>query len=182
MDIDAFPAPFVVHPKDTHSHSLIFLHGRGDTGSNFGSLFFVSPSSSDFTLAQLYGRVKWIWPTTKVRFSSRFRCHINQWFDVHSLAQPETWSDLQLEGLREAVHFVHGLIRDEMDAGIPPERIMIGGISQGCATALHVVLSFERRLGGFVGIAGWSATYFMLLAMGVPQQARADVRILLVFA
>jgi len=80
---------------------------------------------------------------------------MEEWFDTCSLTYPEKRSDKQVEGLREAVGFIHGLIADELASGIPAERIFLGGISQGCATALHVMLSFDKRLGGFMGIAGW---------------------------
>jgi predicted esterase len=35
------------------------------------------------------------------------------------------------EGTQESVEFVNGLIAAEVAAGIPPERIVLGGFSQG---------------------------------------------------
>ena len=39
--------------------------------------------------------------------------------------------------------------------GIPPERIFIGGIGQGAAVAVHVLLYGGIKLGGLIGIDAW---------------------------
>jgi lysophospholipase-2 len=38
---------------------------------------------------------------------------------------------------------------------ISPDRIILGGISQGCATAIHALLYGGIRLGGFIGLSSW---------------------------
>lgn len=47
------------------------------------------------------------------------------------------------------------LISAEVDAGIPAERIVIGGFSQGGAMSLLTGLTTERRLGGIAVMSGW---------------------------
>ncbi|KAF8545226.1 Alpha/Beta hydrolase protein [Trichophaea hybrida] len=150
-----FPAPFVVSPIGPHTHTLIFLHGRGDTGPSFGSGLYIATGSSGFSLPSLYPGLKFIFPTTAKRYSSSFRCSMTEWFDTASLTFPEEQGHMQKEGLRDAVEHIEGLISDEVELGIPEHNIIIGGISQGCATALHVLLSHKARLGGFVGMSGW---------------------------
>ena len=91
-------------------------------------------------------------------------CVINQWFDIMSLADPAMQEDLQIEGLRESSAFVHALAEKEMES-IPCGNIILGGLSQGCATGLHALLTFEPKgseggekkssLGAFVGMSGW---------------------------
>jgi len=98
---------------------------------------------------------------------------MTEWFDTWSLTYPEKRSDMQIEGLREAVGFIRSIIAEELATGIPPERIFLGGISQGCATALHVLLSSETRLGGFIGMSGWMP--FESSVRGVLQE-RGSVR------
>jgi pimeloyl-ACP methyl ester carboxylesterase len=80
---------------------------------------------------------------------------MTEWFDTASLTFPEEQGYMQKEGLREAVEHIEALISDEVQLGVPEHNIIIGGISQGCATALHVLLSHRTRLGGFVGMSGW---------------------------
>lgn len=38
---------------------------------------------------------------------------------------------------------------------MPKERIIVAGISQGCAIALYTLLSTDARVGGFFGLCGW---------------------------
>lgn len=150
-----YPRPFVVSPRGVHTHTLILLHGRGDSGPSFGSGFYVATPSSGFSLAALYPGLKFVFPTTALRYSSTHRMRLTEWFDIVSLTSPEEDGEKQREGLREAVDHVDALIALEVAHGIPEERIFLGGISQGCATALHVLLASGRRLGGFVGMSGW---------------------------
>jgi len=96
-----------------------------------------------------------MFPTTAKRYSTTFREDMNEWFDTASLTFPEEQGHLQKEGLREAVAHLSALIEAEVRSGIPHDHIIIGGISQGCATALHVLLALGHQLGGFVGMSGW---------------------------
>lgn len=47
------------------------------------------------------------------------------------------------------------LIREEIDNGVPSERIVVGGFSQGCALSLLTGLTSEAKLGGIIGCSGW---------------------------
>ncbi|KAI5795769.1 Alpha/Beta hydrolase protein [Geopyxis carbonaria] len=141
----AYPPPFIINPTDTHTHTLILLHGRGDTGPSFGSLFYTSSTSSDFRLAALYPGLRFVFPTTASRWSEKFRHHMTEWF-----------GGADDEGLREGVAWVHGLIRAELAAGLAARRIFVGGISQGAAVALWTALTWPgERLGGLVGMSTW---------------------------
>jgi len=150
-----FPTPFVVSPIGEHTHTLILLHGRGDSGPSFGSGLYIATPSSGFSLPSLYPGLKFMFPTTAKRYSTTFREDMNEWFDTASLTFPEEQGHLQKEGLREAVAHLSALIEAEVRSGIPHDHIIIGGISQGCATALHVLLALGHQLGGFVGMSGW---------------------------
>ncbi|KAJ1533318.1 hypothetical protein HK405_000571, partial [Cladochytrium tenue] len=50
---------------------------------------------------------------------------------------------------------VKELIAGEVAAGIPAKRIVLGGFSQGCATALAASMVLETKLGGIVGLSGY---------------------------
>lgn len=97
---------------------------------------------------------------------------INQWFDTHwpltednehssrNSLDEETrkWrSELPIPGLRDAVRYIHELIKAEIeildgDAG----SVVVGGWSQGCAASLISVLLWEGDpLGGWFGLSGW---------------------------
>ena len=50
---------------------------------------------------------------------------------------------------------LNALITAEVDAGIPANRIVLGGFSQGAAMSLLTGLTSERKLGGIVVMSGW---------------------------
>jgi predicted esterase len=56
-----------------------------------------------------------------------------------------------------SVEYICGLIDEEAKKGIPLERIVIGGFSQGCAISLVVALGsrYKGQLGGVVGLSGY---------------------------
>lgn len=60
------------------------------------------------------------------------------------------------EGLMKSVECICGLIDEEIEAGVPAERIVVGGCSQGCAVSLLVglVSRYKGRVGGVVGLLG----------------------------
>ncbi|KAI9780933.1 MAG: hypothetical protein M1816_002625 [Peltula sp. TS41687] len=97
---------------------------------------------------------KWVFPTTKERYSTLFREEMNEWFDTMSLTDISRGEDLQVKGLFEALQYLWGIINKELES-VPVERLVLGGISQGCATGLHTLLLGGRKLGAFIGISGW---------------------------
>lgn len=59
-----------------------------------------------------------------------------------------------IPGLQESIEQIVDLITEEAKS-VPLERILLGGISQGCATALFTLLSSDLRLGCFIGLSSW---------------------------
>lgn len=59
------------------------------------------------------------------------------------------------KGIRKAAASVHSMIAQEIAAGIPSDRIVIGGFSQGGALALFSALTFPQTLAGVVAMSTW---------------------------
>ncbi|MCJ1378107.1 hypothetical protein MMC17_001203 [Xylographa soralifera] len=157
--------PLVYPAKSEHTHTFIFLHGRGDTAQNFGPQFMKSEHSSGRPLQDLLPGMKFVFPTAKRRrMAASNRCTISQWFDIVSLKATAQREEVQVEGLWESSTLIHQLIMREM-ASIPCGNIILGGLSQGCATALYALLTFHDAtlgdsavrpaLGAMVGMSGW---------------------------
>ena len=155
-NIIARPEPFIVQPTSTHTHTAILLHGLGSNGEKFGAEFLESAvSSNGRKFSHLLPGTKFIFPTAKKRRSSAFkRATINQWFNIASIKDPSKRGDLQLEGLVESAEYVGSILRREIEE-ISANNIILGGLSQGCAMALMILLIMEVPLGGFVGMSGW---------------------------
>ena len=61
------------------------------------------------------------------------------------------------EGLKKSVAYVDTLIDDLKDRGVPLNRIVLGGFSQGCAVTLLSGLTskYAGKLGGLVCLSGY---------------------------
>jgi len=71
-----------------------------------------------------------------------------------SVENPEERDELQVDGLKESIAFIISVIQEEATI-MSPERIILGGISQGCATAIHALIFSGIQLGGFIGFCSW---------------------------
>lgn len=137
----AYPEPVVVEPRKSHTASIVWLHGLGDSGHGWASI------SAQVQMPW----VRYVFPTAPNRPIT-----INQgmsmpgWFDLADLG--DNFVD-DREGLMESIRFVKEIVDQEVSKGIPRERIVVGGFSQGGAVALQALRSFP--VGGIVALSSW---------------------------
>ena len=74
------------------------------------------------------------------------------WFDLMSL-DPNGPEDEA--GIKKSVDRVEKLIAEEIASGVPAERIVLGGFSQGGALALYTGLTTKHKLAGLVALSCW---------------------------
>lgn len=141
-------------PLKEHTHTVILLHELGNNGDTFCSNFFSHPKVGQRSLSEIYPTIKWIFVSAKLGDPARFEEPIPQWFNMWNFREPESRKDLQARGLITSIRSIRELIKDESD-NVPEERIFLGGHSQGCATAILLLLAGGTRLGGFIGLCGW---------------------------
>ena len=148
--------PFIVQPKATHTHTFLLLHGLGSTGERFGEeLLRTGVTASGRSLQDIFPGAKFVFPTSRKRRSSAFnRSILTQWFDIASLQDPSYKRDRQLRGLSQSASDVLAILARELKL-VAPSHIILGGLSQGCAMSLAILLSVSQPLGGFVGMSGW---------------------------
>jgi len=136
-------APVIVAATSKQTATIIFLHGLGDTGHGWAS-----------SIASIRApHIKVICPTAQtmpVTLNAGFR--MPSWFDLRTLdaSGPE-----DVEGIQKAAELIHQLIDDETKKGIPSNRIMLGGFSQGGALALYSALTYEKPLAGVMALSCW---------------------------
>jgi predicted esterase len=74
------------------------------------------------------------------------------WYDIKSLS---TLTDREEDeaGILKSRDYFHSLIDDEVAKGIPANRIVIGGFSQGGAMSLLSGVTYKNQLGGIFGLS-----------------------------
>ena len=72
------------------------------------------------------------------------------WYDIThpdlALGEDET-------GIRSSQREIEKLIQQEISRGIPAQRILLAGFSQGGAIALQTGLRYAKRLGGIIALS-----------------------------
>lgn len=147
---------YVVEPRGPHSHTLILLHGLGSNGEKFGTeLLDTGLTSSGHKLPDLLPGAHFVFPTSKRRRSTAFgRSMLTQWFDIARLTDPLYRKERQLDGLAESAREILDIMATELQK-VQPQNLIIGGLSQGCAMSLAVLLSLEHPIGGYIGMSGF---------------------------
>jgi phospholipase/carboxylesterase len=126
--------------------SVIVLHGLGADGNDF------VPVARELDLSAI-GPVRYVFPHAPViPVTINGGYAMRAWYDIlgADLVQREDEA-----GLRKSLAAVDALIDNEKAAGVPAERIVLAGFSQGCAMALLTGLRHRERLGGIVGLSGY---------------------------
>lgn len=136
-------SPVVIAATAKHTATLIFLHGLGDTGHGWASgMGSIRPP-----------HVKVICPTAPtmpVTLNGGFR--MPSWFDLRTLDANGPEDE---EGIRRASELVHSMIEQEVKGGIPSNRIVLGGFSQGGALAMYSALTCTKPLAGVIALSCW---------------------------
>lgn len=60
-----------------------------------------------------------------------------------------------VDGLLASRDYIQSLIQHEIDHGILPEKIVVGGFSQGGVISILAGLTFLHKLGGIVLLSSW---------------------------
>ncbi|KAL5017451.1 hypothetical protein ScPMuIL_007040 [Solemya velum] len=140
-------SPVVAVSQAKHTATLIFLHGLGDTGHGWADSFrslklknirCVCPNAP-YQPVTLNGGMK-----------------MPSWFDILGL-KPESPEDE--DGIKRASDTLKQLIAEEEKSGIPSNRIMVGGFSQGGAVALYTAFTLGKPLAGVVALSSWMPLY-----------------------
>ncbi|KAK8251745.1 phospholipase/Carboxylesterase [Phyllosticta capitalensis] len=147
---------YQITPRATHSHThtVIFLHGRDSVAPEFAKELFESQASNDQTLLEIFPGFKWVFPESGLQKLARFGIEMSQWFDIWSLEDTEERKDTQRAGLFQSIGLILKIIDREATL-VGMDKIILAGISQGCATAIHTLLQGERKVGAFIGISSW---------------------------
>ncbi|CAE6425633.1 unnamed protein product [Rhizoctonia solani] len=138
---------FITVPsRAPHTATIIFSHGLGDTGDGWRPVATM--------LASQFPYVKWVLPhAPAIPITINGGMEMPGWFDLYSLGKSDDKEDE--EGLLKSSKLIHNLVVAENEAGIPNERIVIGGFSQGAALSLVHGLTSERNYAGLAILSGW---------------------------
>eukprot|EP01013_Petalomonas_cantuscygni_P024454 TRINITY_DN46091_c0_g1_i1.p1 TRINITY_DN46091_c0_g1~~TRINITY_DN46091_c0_g1_i1.p1 ORF type:complete len:310 (+),score=69.76 TRINITY_DN46091_c0_g1_i1:141-1070(+) len=145
---------------------VIFLHGLGDQAAPW-----LGPLQS---VAQRLPHVRFVVPNAPM-----LHVQVNEgrampaWYDVIGLNAEAAEHE---ETINISEKFVAELVRDETKRGVKPERIVLGGFSQGGAAALNALVKHSTRLAGGFALSGWVPLRAQVAANASPANHATPVR------
>ncbi|QAU24536.1 alpha/beta fold hydrolase [Dyella sp. M7H15-1] len=126
------------------TYSIIWLHGLGADGYDFAPIVpaLVSPQ---------WPAVRFVFPHAPMRpVTVNNGMSMRAWYDIYGF---DLVSRQDEAGTRQSIADVEALIAREQERGIPSERILLAGFSQGGAIALAAGLRHPHQLAGIIALS-----------------------------
>lgn len=126
--------------------TILIMHGLGADGRDF------LPIAEQLDLSSV-GPVRFLFPNApEIPVTINGGMVMPAWYDIRAadLGRQEDEA-----GLRQSQADIEALIAHETARGMPANRIVVAGFSQGCAMALMVGLRHSNQLAGIVCMSGY---------------------------
>jgi phospholipase/carboxylesterase len=144
--------------------SIIWLHGLGADGHDF------EPIVPELRLPPAVS-LRFVFPHAPVQpVTVNGGMAMRSWYDILSL---DTEGRADAAGIVESTAIVETLIEQEIARGMPAEKIVIAGFSQGGAIAINTALTTGHALAGLMALS----TYLALPASIENPTSRKDLPI-----
>jgi phospholipase/carboxylesterase len=157
IDIETAPKP---------AAAIIWMHGLGADGNDF------VPLVPELDLRGC-AAIRFVFPTADTR-----RVTVNggymmrAWYDIFDTGIDRRDDEV---GLRASQLQVEALIAREVARGIPAERIVLAGFSQGCAMTLQTGLRHPQKLAGLMCLSGYLPLSTKLAAEHSPASLEVPI-------
>ena len=140
--------PYVEVGPEQATASIIWLHGLGADGHDFEGIV------PELAIADS-AKIRFIFPHAPERPVTVNQGYVMRaWYDIKGL-QIDAEQDEQ--GIRDSSNQIEAIIEAEHQRGVPYERIILAGFSQGGVIALHLGLRFQHRLAGVMALSTYLA-------------------------
>ena len=155
-----------VEPRRPADAAVLWMHGLGADGHDFESL--VPELRLDASPA-----VRFVFPHAPVRPVTINGGHrMRAWYDIAGFDRRSPEDEA---GIRESAAALGDLVRRERERGIPAERIVVAGFSQGGAMALFLGPRWPERLGGVIALSTYLPLSDTLAKEAHPANAAVPV-------
>jgi len=138
-----------VQPKLTANAAVIWLHGLGADGHDFEAivpqLFLPEALAIRFIFPHA--------PSIPVTINGGLK--MPAWYDILEMSIER---QVDLTALNRSAKQIQALIDREIGRGIPADRIVIAGFSQGGAVAYQAALTYAKPLAGLLAMSTYFAT------------------------
>ena len=141
MNLNSMLENLIINQQGNETATIFWLHGLGADGHDFAPVVHMLDLS----------HIKFILPHAPyqpVTLNNGYE--MRAWYDIFGL-QPDSPQDET--GIRSMQSTLNAMIESEIARGIPSQRILLAGFSQGGAMALHTATRFEKALAGVLALS-----------------------------
>ncbi len=134
----------ITEPSKPATACVIWLHGLGADGSDFAGMI------PELKLPKNHG-IRFIFPHAPVRpITLNGGFEMPGWYDINGIDRNAIQD---VEGIRDTTREIHAIIDTEITQGIPSNKIVLAGFSQGGAIALFAGLTYHKTLAGILPLS-----------------------------
>ena len=135
----------VVEPSQTADSAVIWLHGLGASGHDFEPVLPLLELDSQTT--------RFIFPhAPQIPVTVNGGISMPAWYDIEHMDIDRT---IDVSGISRSADRVDAIIQTLMDEGIPANRIILVGFSQGGAVALYAGVRSRQSLAGVLALSAY---------------------------
>ena len=132
--------------RNNPTAAIIWMHGLGADGNDF------VPIVRELDLSGLPA-IRFVFPHAEaIPVTINNGYVMRAWYDILGMDLVRREDEA---GLRASQARIEQLIAREVARGIPPERIVLAGFSQGCAMTLQTGLRHPQKLAGLLCLSGY---------------------------
>jgi phospholipase/carboxylesterase len=135
-----------INPNSAPIASVIWLHGLGADGNDFVPIVPELKLPADLPIRFIFPNA----PEIPVTINNGYV--MRAWFDIYSMKLDHR---IDVERINESATSLSRLIEQEESRGIPSDKIILAGFSQGSVIAMTTALQYPKRLGGVIALSGY---------------------------
>ncbi|MGL5394059.1 MAG: alpha/beta hydrolase, partial [Shewanella sp.] len=128
---------------------VIWLHGLGDSGAGFAPVVPALGLPADHSIRFIFPHA----PEQAVTINGGYI--MRAWYDIKSM---DLHDRADMQGVMASELSVQVLIDEQIAAGIPSERIVLAGFSQGGVMSLFTGLRYPHKLAGIMALSCYLPT------------------------
>lgn len=146
MDDEKLLETVEVTTADNPGYAVIWMHGLGADGHDFEPIipFLGLPPDA---------AIRFIFPHALMRpITINGGAVMRAWYDIIEISTSKGQDEA---GINHSAAKINDLIEREIERGIPAEKIIVAGFSQGGAMALYVGLRYPEKLAGIMALSAY---------------------------
>jgi phospholipase/carboxylesterase len=156
-----------INPPGGPIATIIWLHGLGADGHDFEAIVPELRLPESLPIRYVFPHA----PERSITINAGLR--MRAWFDILDLKHRA--DSIDIDQFLESGDLIKALIKNELKSGIPSNRILLAGFSQGGAIVLDTGLRYPKQLAGILAMSMHLPTIYNLATELSPANRKVPI-------